>query len=95
MPDTDTIRSSTPVRHGRAVEEIARDEPSHIHIPRPSRSMRLSGSRARTAEQAAQVPVGRAGTPEDIASVIVFLASDRAGYITGASLDANGGIFMA
>jgi NAD(P)-dependent dehydrogenase (short-subunit alcohol dehydrogenase family) len=44
---------------------------------------------------AAQVPVGRAGTPEDIASVIAFLASEDAGYITGVSLDANGGIFMA
>ncbi len=44
---------------------------------------------------AAQVPVGRAGTPEDIASVIAFLASDDAGYVNGASLDANGGIFMA
>ena len=44
---------------------------------------------------AAQVPVGRAGTPEDIASVIAFLTSDDAGYVNGASLDANGGIFMA
>ena len=44
---------------------------------------------------AAQVPVGRAGTPEDIASVIAFLASEDAGYINGVSLDANGGIFMA
>jgi 3-oxoacyl-[acyl-carrier protein] reductase len=43
----------------------------------------------------AQVPVGRPGTPEDIAGVIAFLASDDAGYINGASLDANGGIFMA
>jgi 3-oxoacyl-[acyl-carrier protein] reductase len=44
---------------------------------------------------AAQVPVGRAGTPEDIAAVIAFLASEDAAYINGASLDANGGIFMA
>jgi NAD(P)-dependent dehydrogenase (short-subunit alcohol dehydrogenase family) len=41
------------------------------------------------------VPLGRAAQPEEIASVIVFLASDDAGYVTGASLDANGGIFMA
>ena len=43
----------------------------------------------------ATIPLGRAAQPEEIASVIVFLASDDAGYVTGASLDANGGIFMA
>ena len=42
-----------------------------------------------------QVPVGRAGTPEKSASVIAFLAPEHAGYINGASLDANGGVFMA
>ena len=47
---------------------------------------------ARTIET---IPLGRASQPEEIASVIVFLASDDAGYVTGASLDANGGIFMA
>jgi 3-oxoacyl-[acyl-carrier protein] reductase len=54
-----------------------------------------SSSTEQIAELAAQVPIGRAGTPEDIASVIAFLTSDDAAYITGASLDANGGIFMA
>jgi len=44
---------------------------------------------------AESVPLGRLGTPEDMASVIVFLASDDAGYVTGAYLDANGGVFMA
>jgi 3-oxoacyl-[acyl-carrier protein] reductase len=43
----------------------------------------------------AQVPLGRTGTPENIAGVIAFLASDDAAFITGVSLDANGGIFMA
>jgi 3-oxoacyl-[acyl-carrier protein] reductase len=47
---------------------------------------------ARTVET---IPLGRASQPEEVASVIVFLASDDAGYVTGASLDANGGIFMA
>jgi 3-oxoacyl-[acyl-carrier protein] reductase len=54
-----------------------------------------STSTERIAELAAQVPIGRAGTPEDIAGVIAFLASDDAAYINGVSLDANGGIFMA
>lgn len=37
------------------------------------------------------IPVGRLGTPQDIAALIAFLASPRAGYITGAVIEANGG----
>jgi 3-oxoacyl-[acyl-carrier protein] reductase len=40
----------------------------------------------------AQVPLGRLGSPEDIAYAVLFLASEEAGYITGATLDVNGGI---
>lgn len=39
------------------------------------------------------IPVGRLGSPEEIASMVAFLASDAAGYITGAVIDANGGLF--
>jgi 3-oxoacyl-[acyl-carrier protein] reductase len=42
----------------------------------------------------AQVPVQRLGTPEDIAAAVAFLASREAGYITGATLDVNGGMLM-
>ena len=41
-----------------------------------------------------QIPVGRLGQPEDTASVVGFLASEEAGFITGATIDANGGSFM-
>ncbi|MDQ7080004.1 MAG: beta-ketoacyl-ACP reductase [Paracoccaceae bacterium] len=41
-----------------------------------------------------QIPVGRLGEPEDIARCVVFLASDDAGFITGATLTANGGQYM-
>jgi 3-oxoacyl-[acyl-carrier protein] reductase len=54
-----------------------------------------SSSTEQIAQLAAQIPIGRAGTPDDVAGVIAFLASEDAAYITGASLDANGGIFMA
>lgn len=39
-----------------------------------------------------QIPLGRIGTPEDVASAVVFLASDAAGYITGEIINVNGGI---
>lgn len=42
-----------------------------------------------------QIPVGRLGTPEDIARVASFLASDDVAYVTGAVIDVNGGSFMA
>jgi len=40
------------------------------------------------------VPLGRLGQPEDIAEVVVFLASQASNFITGSIIDANGGIFM-
>ncbi len=40
------------------------------------------------------IPVGRLGEPEDIARCVVFLASDEAGFITGSTLSANGGMLM-
>ena len=40
------------------------------------------------------IPLGRAGTPEDVASVIAFLAGDGAAYLAGETIEINGGMFM-
>lgn len=41
-----------------------------------------------------QIPVARMGHPEEIADVVAFLASERAGFITGSTVSANGGQYM-
>ncbi|HXB61842.1 MAG TPA: 3-oxoacyl-[acyl-carrier-protein] reductase [Acidobacteriaceae bacterium] len=43
---------------------------------------------------AAQIPLARMGTDADIAHAVVYLASEEAGYITGHTLDVNGGMYM-
>ena len=43
-------------------------------------------------EMAAEVPLGRYGTAEEVADLIVFLGSDRAGYVTGTTIQVDGGL---
>ena len=43
----------------------------------------------------AQIPAGRIGQPQDIAAIVSFLVSDAAGFITGSTITANGGHYMA
>ena len=42
-----------------------------------------------------QIPVGRLGEPEEVARCVVFLAGDEAGFITGSTISANGGQYLA
>lgn len=50
--------------------------------------------RQRWKEIAKQTPLGRNGTAEDVAKVVLFLASEAAGFITGEYIAVNGGLFM-
>jgi 3-oxoacyl-[acyl-carrier protein] reductase len=43
----------------------------------------------------ARIPLGRLGSPEDVAHAVAFLASPGASYVTGTTLHVNGGMYMA
>ncbi len=64
-------------------------------LPRPEVRTRLTerhfSNPAVLKDYFRHVPLGRGGTPEEVASATVFLASDLAGYITGATLFVDGG----
>ena len=50
------------------------------------------GHSGRTEMDASVIPIGRAGQPEDIGFLVAMLASDRAGYVTGQTIHADGGL---
>ena len=50
---------------------------------------------AQRAKLTERIPLGRLGTPEEVAHAVRFLASRDAGYVTGATLHVNGGLYMA
>jgi 3-oxoacyl-[acyl-carrier protein] reductase len=72
--------------HGVTVNAIA---PTAIEGPSTARM-----PRERLEAYAKQIPVGRLGRPEEVAAMAAYLASDDAGFVTGATFDLNGGILM-
>jgi len=88
--------------------EFARDQvtinallPGHIHTDRQTHLARIRAEKEgisleRALELAqATIPMGRFGTPEEIGDAVAFLCSQRAAYITGASLQVDGGIIQS
>ena len=55
----------------------------------------LKGWQAAIDDQASRVPLGRLGEPAEVASVVVFLCSERASDVTGAAWSVDGGTFAA
>jgi 3-oxoacyl-[acyl-carrier protein] reductase len=73
-------------RDGVTVNCIA---PGRIESP-----MAAMAGAAANQEYVTRIPVGRIGTADDIAATVAFLASKEAGFVTGATIDVNGGFFM-
>jgi NAD(P)-dependent dehydrogenase (short-subunit alcohol dehydrogenase family) len=74
--------------------------PGHImtdlYVAAVGRRAGASGRSAEAvfAEELGAVPLGRFGTPDDVAAVVAFLASDDAGYLTGQAINIDGGLQM-
>jgi 2-hydroxycyclohexanecarboxyl-CoA dehydrogenase len=76
--------------HGITVNAIP---PGLIDTPMARRAEGAGGI-GKIDKIAARIPVGRAGTPDDIAAVCAFLCSEEAGYITGQVIGVNGGMVV-
>ena len=82
-----TRRAATELApHGVTVNAVA---PAAIDGP-----LARSVLRDRLDETLTDIPVGRLGRPEEVAALVSFLLSDDAAYVTGATLDVNGGVVM-
>lgn len=51
-------------------------------------------TREQRKKRESEIPLGRIGSPEEVASVVSFLLSEDASYITGATIDVNGGLYI-
>ncbi len=73
--------------HGITVNTVS---PGQVHTPMLMKDL----PRETYEQQVALTPLGYAAEPEDLAGTVVFLASDHARYITGATINVSGGLLM-
>jgi len=73
-------------RHGITVNAVA---PGHIET-----ELLQAASETLIQMLKDEIPVGRLGTPKEVARCVVFLAAEEAGFITGSTLTINGGTYM-
>jgi len=83
-----TLTKAAAVQHGA---DNIRVNSVHPGLMPPMRSSGRTANPEVRARMLRQVPMGRAGRPEEVANAVLFLASDEASYITGAELYVDGG----
>jgi len=66
--------------------------PGYIHTPLTGRNLPPAARAALVAKLAGDAPLGRMGTPEDVARLALFLASDESAYVTGLAIPVDGGV---
>ena len=86
------MTKSAAVQHAR---DRIRVNSVHPGIMPPMRTSVTAADPALRAKLMTTIPLGRAGRPEEVASAVLFLASEEASYITGTELVVDGGYLAA
>ena len=107
FPTTRTGGGDNEVAIGRLLDIPAQDDSPPFFVMKKSRTdhvaevlsvivtpMTDSLSAQQREKLQAAIPLGRLGQPEDVAAAVVYLASDQAGWVTGATMHVNGGMAM-
>jgi len=86
------LTKSTALEYARSNIRINAVCPSFIVTPMTSGLVEGNGSHERLEKLRNSIPMGRLGTPEDVASAIIWLLSEGSAFVTGASISVDGGM---